>query len=641
MAPHAEAIPDQTGHGLATNGSFMNGYSVMGGSAADAAHVQGPFTNSHATGESAADALSMNGDPRNGSAVNGPATGVVDSHALPLHDTPEVEPANTGYLPAEHVKAVKPNILFIMTDQMAPQVLKMHDPDSVVKTPNIDALAQSGVVFDSAYCPSPLCAPSRFCLVSGQLPSKIRAYDNASLFGSDVPTFAHYLRNEGYSTALAGKMHFIGPDQLHGFEERLTPDIYPGDFGWAVNWDKPGERLEWYHNMSSVLQAGPCVRSNQLDFDEETIFKFSSVLPVIFSQQWLYDYSRDSPEETRPFCLTVSMTHPHDPYAITEDLWDLYEDVDIPMPKVNIPQGEQDTHSKRLMKCIDLWDNPLPEEAIRRARRAYYAACTYVDNQVGKLMDTLRKCKLDKNTIVVFSGDHGDMLGERGLWYKMSWFEMSARVPLIINYPPLFNPHRVKESVSTMDLPLTLYELVGGRLTDIPIAVDGKSLVPALHGNPAHDEVFGEYMGEGTISSVMMIRRGRYKFVTSMVDEPQLFDLQEDPAELKNLAESEDMGFKKLVQKFVMEAANKWNLPTIDEDVRKLQRQRRFVWSALKQGEFTSWDYEPPSKGKKQYIRSNLPLDDMERRARYPPVDAMGRIMITPKPHGIAGAHNE
>jgi choline-sulfatase len=113
------------------------------------------------------------------------------------------------------------------------------------------------VVFDAAYCNSPLCAPSRFTLVSGQLPSKIGAYDNAADFPADVPTYAHYLRRLGYRTALSGKMHFCGPDQLHGYEERLTSDIYPADYGWAVNWDEPDVRPSWYHNMSSVLQAGP------------------------------------------------------------------------------------------------------------------------------------------------------------------------------------------------------------------------------------------------------------------------------------------------------------------------------------------------------------------------------------------------
>jgi len=260
------------------------------------------------------------------------------------------------------------------------------------------------------------------------------------------------------------------------------------------------------------------------------------------------------------------------------------------MPKVTIPQEQHDSHSKRLLKCIDLWDNPVPEEAIRRARRAYYAACTYVDNQIGKLLTTLKNCGLDKNTIVMFSGDHGDMLGERGLWYKMGWFENSARVPLIINYPPLFTPHRVKESVSTLDLLPTLLDLVGGNQNDL-LPMDGRSLYPALCGMAGNDEVFGEYMGEGTITPTVMIRRGQYKYITSLVDAPQLFNLENDPHELYNLAE--DMHHANVAEKFAREVSLKWDLHQIHNDVLKSQRQRRICWEGLRIGKWEAWDYQP------------------------------------------------
>jgi len=165
------------------------------------------------------------------------------------------------------------NILYIMADQLAAPLLKMHNANSQIKTPNLDALAAGSVIFDSAYCPSPLCAPSRMSMVTGQLPTKIGSYDNACSIEPSTPTYAHYLRAAGYETTLAGKMHFIG-EQLHGYESRLTSDIYPGDYGWAVNWEEPDKRLEWYHNASSIEQAGPCVRSNQLDYDEEVMYRY-------------------------------------------------------------------------------------------------------------------------------------------------------------------------------------------------------------------------------------------------------------------------------------------------------------------------------------------------------------------------------
>ncbi|KAF2277120.1 choline-sulfatase [Westerdykella ornata] len=527
----------------------------------------------------------------------------------------------------------QPNLLYIMADQMAAPLLRMNNPNSVIKTPNLDQLARDGVVFSNAYCNSPLCAPSRFTMCTGQLPSKIGGYDNASEFHSEIPTYAHYLRSEGYETVLAGKMHFVGADQLHGFERRLTSDIYPGDFGWGVNWDKPEERQEWYHNMSSVMQAGPCVRSNQLDYDEDVMFK---------SQQYLLDYVRSDPATRRPFALTVSLTHPHDPYTMTQEYWDLYEDVDIPLPEIHIAQDEQDPHSQRLLKTIDLWNNPVPDEATKRARRAYFGACTFVDDQIGKLRKILKNCHLDKDTIIVFSGDHGDMLGERDLWYKMSWFEMSARVPMIIHYPPRFAPKRVTEAVSTMDLLPTFIDLVGGDKSVIS-PIDGQSLYDYLVSDkPGKDEVFGEYMGEGTVTPLVMIRRGKWKFVYSLADPPQLFHLVSDPKELNNLATSNDAEHIEMLKAFTAEVREKWNLQEIHKDVLKRQRNRRIVWDALQRGKHESWDYQPPVQDRDRFIRSHVPLDELERRARYPVVDYLGRPQTAAASHhGAAGAMGE
>src|ERR1700684_4582756 len=220
--------------------------------------------------------------------------------------------------------AKAPNILIVMADQMAPAFLPIYG-HPLVKTPNIDDVAKAGVVFDSAYCASPLCSPSRASFMSGLLPSRTRVYDNAAEFGADLPTFAHCLRLRGYQTILSGKMHFCGPDQLHGFEERLTTDIYPADFGWTPDWDRPEHRPSWYHSMDSVTQAGPCTRTNQTDFDDEVVYQ---------ARQKLFDMARA--KDRRPFCMVASMTHPHDPYVIPHRYWDRYEGVEIDMPRVHM-----------------------------------------------------------------------------------------------------------------------------------------------------------------------------------------------------------------------------------------------------------------------------------------------------------------
>lgn len=502
----------------------------------------------------------------------------------------------------------QPNILFIMADQMAAPLLPLHDPQSVIRMPHLERLAREGVVFDSAYCNSPLCAPSRYALVSGQLPSRIGAWDNAAELAADVPTYAHHLRALGYRTALAGKMHFCGADPLHGYEERLTSDIYPADFGWTVNWDAPDLRPSWYHNMSSVLQAGPCVRSNQLDFDEEVMYR---------AQQYLYDHARNCPGQ--PFCLTVSMTHPHDPYTIPAEFWDLYADVDIALPQQDIPQAQQDPHSQRILRVIDLWDRSLPPEAVRRARRAYFGACSYVDANIGKLRKTLGDCGLGEDTIVVFTADHGDMLGERGLWYKMHWYEGAARVPLVVHAPQRYRPARVTSTVSGVDLLPTFVAWAGGAL-DPSLPLDGRSLLPQLEGGAGHDEAFGQYMAEGTRETLVMIRRGRHKFIHARQDPPLLFDLQADPRERINLAD--DPRHAARVTTFTEEVRQRWDLAAIDAAVLASQRRRRFVAAALARGRRTSWDHQPFVDASSQYMRNHIDLDDLERRARLPPAQA-------------------
>jgi len=188
---------------------------------ANSFEAHGPVGGSHSFG-----GLSAAG---NGQANGGQSN--TNSHGLPIRQRAsndfvtsqsllQQSQAYASQNQATNGSSKAPNILYIMADQMAAPLLKMNDPNSVIKTPHLDELAKTGVNFASAYCNSPLCAPSRFTMCTGQLPSKIGGYDNASILGPEVPTYAHYLRREGYETALAGKMHFIGPDQLHGFEHR-------------------------------------------------------------------------------------------------------------------------------------------------------------------------------------------------------------------------------------------------------------------------------------------------------------------------------------------------------------------------------------------------------------------------------------
>jgi len=488
-----------------------------------------------------------------------------------------------------------------MADQLSAPFLRTYGGE-IARTPNLDRLAADGVVFENAYCNSPLCGPSRYAFMSGRLPSAIGAYDNAVEYPASLPTFGHYLRAAGYRTILAGKMHFVGPDQLHGFEERLTTDIYPADFGWVPDWEDFATRPDWYHNMSSVQQAGTCLRSNQIEFDEEVIFH---------ARRKLFELAREP--DQRPFCLFVSLTHPHDPFAITAEYWNRYQPEEIPLPRH--PEPARDPHSLRLRHVSNMDNEPVTAQNIRDARHAYHAAISFVDDQLGALLGVLDESGLAENTVTVFTADHGEMLGERGLWYKMSFFENACRVPLVVHAPGRFAPERVENAVSTLDLLPTFAGLAGATT---PLPLEGRSLLPHLAGTGGHDEVIGEYLGEGAIAPVVMIRRGRYKFIHCPVDPDQLYDLGMDPDELTNLAA--DPAQSGLVAEFRAEVARRWDLSALRAQVVVSQRQRRFVGDALRQGRFAAWDYQPFTDASGQYMRNHLKLDDLERRMRFPAV---------------------
>ena len=500
-----------------------------------------------------------------------------------------------------------PNILVIMADQLSPQFCGSYG-HPLVKTPHMDELAASGMRFDSAYCNSPLCAPSRFSFMSGQLVSRIAGYDNGSEFKASIPTFAHGLRQIGYRTCLSGKMHFVGPDQLHGFEERLTTDIYPADHAWTPDWDAPDERIDkWYHNMDAVREAGVAMTTFQIEYDEETAF---------FARRRLMEYAINN---TQPFAMVASFIHPHDPYVARPEWWDLYDHDSIDLPTIPV---SDDPHTQRLRSGIKADTDSVSDQQIRNARHAYYANVSYFDSKVGELVKTLKEASLYDNTIIVVTADHGDMLGERGLWYKMNFFEHSARVPLIISGPNI-QAGVCNEPVSLVDLFPTFINQpehsvasnAAGKYT-----LDGQSLWPVLNANtpqPFSGEVFAEYCAECASHPLLMIRRAQYKYIHCDVDPPQLYDIHADPQEQTNLTQSpahNDIAFE-----FAAEVAARWNSDKIRDDVIATQHQRHAVHLAMQQGGLTSWDYQPKRDAAQEFVRNHIEWTELASKARFPP----------------------
>ena len=496
-----------------------------------------------------------------------------------------------------------PNILILMVDQLN-GTLFPDGPAEWLHAPNLKRLAERSRRFRNCYTASPLCAPGRASFMSGLLPSRTRVYDNAAEFASDIPTYAHHLRRAGWQTCLSGKMHFVGPDQLHGFEERLTTDIYPADFGWTPDYRKPGERIEWwYHNMGSVTGSGTAEITNQMEYDDEVAH---------FAKMKLYDLARG--HDPRPWCLTVSFTHPHDPYVARKEFWDLYEDCDHLDPQVGeMPYEAHDPHSRRILDANDRGNFEVTREDVRRSRRAYFANISYLDAKVGEILDVLEAT--GQEAAILFVSDHGDMLGERGLWYKMSFLEGSARVPMMIAAPGIA-PGLDLTPVSNIDVCPTLCDLAGVDMSEIAPWTTGESLVPLGRGGARDTPVAMEYAAEGSYAPLVALRQGRWKYTACTLDPEQLFDLEADPHELKNLAG--DPAHAGTLERFRAEAAARWDLAAFDAQVRESQARRWVVYEALRQGGYYPWDWQPVRVASERYMRNHMDLNVVEERQRAP-----------------------
>ncbi len=381
-------------------------------------------------------------------------------------------------------------------------------------------------------------------------------------------TLAHYLRSAGYHTVLSGKMHFIGPDQMHGFTERITTDIYPANFAWTPDW-KIGERYRPTGiNPVAIVDAGICVRSLQIDYDDE--IENTTV-------QKIYDFARFQTD--KPFLLWTSFTHPHSPYVTSQKYWDLYDHDDIDMPKVPpIPVEELDEMSRWLYYAHAQDRLTIKEEHVRNARHAYYGMTSYIDDKVGRIMEALRAVGLDKNTIVVFTSDHGNMLGERGKWFKQYFYEASVRIPFIVSYPDTYSPARVSEHVSLVDLLPTLMEWATGGSEWLAVSpLDGNSLDGLLSGsdNSWDNTVISEYTGEGVIAPCRMIRRDNYKYIYTHGHPGLLYNTAEEPLELNNLSGNPDHAV--MEGELARDILVDWDLSTINDACIQSQKKRLFI----------------------------------------------------------------
>lgn len=505
----------------------------------------------------------------------------------------------------------RPNIILLMADQLTVFALENYG-NRIVKAPHIAALGENGVTFENAYCNFPICAPSRYSMLTGRLPHAIDAFDNASELCAAQPTLLHYLRKLGYGTSLSGKMHFVGPDQLHGYCERLNTDIYPADFAWVPDWNAGPRNAPTGISMRAVVESGSCLRSLQLDYDEETAF---------LAKQKIFDLARDTTD--RPFFLTVSFSHPHSPYTASKPHWDRYHHDDIDMPRTGpIPLEALDVHSRWLYYSHGRDRIEVTDAHTRNARHAYYGMVSYVDDKVGELMALLKQTNLLDDSIVVFTSDHGEMLGERGMWFKQTFFESAARVPLIVSGPGIRKGHRVGRNVSLVDLMPTLLSLANDGKLDVRTPLDGTDLSD-LAGGATSDKagrVVSEYSDMGVCAPCRMIREGDFKYIYVHGHPPMLFDLANDPLEHTNLSGQPETA--EIEQHLRAALLSDWDPESINQRVLQSQAERELIWTVSKgNSQRDNWSHEVRRGDKLRYVRGGGDREGtvaVKGRARFP-----------------------
>ncbi|MEM9099781.1 MAG: sulfatase-like hydrolase/transferase, partial [Pseudomonadota bacterium] len=317
-----------------------------------------------------------------------------------------------------------------------------------------------------------------------------------------------------------------------------------------------------------------------------------------------------------PFAMVVSFIHPHDPYVARPEWWNLYDHAEIDMPNTDAPM---DPHTKRLMHGIEADVVEVSDDEIRNARHAYYANTSYFDSKVGVIVQALEESGQIENTVVIVTSDHGDMLGERGLWYKMAMFEHSARVPLVMAGPGI-SQRIVPEACSLVDILPTMLEIADTE-PEFGMPIDGRSLVPLAEGRAEEDldAAIVEYCAECASHPIFMIRRGAFKYIHCDIDPPQLYDLKSDPHERVNLAS--DPTHAKLADEFAREVAARWDSAAIRTHVIATQKQRRAIHAAMEAGLLTSWDYNPPRDASQEYVRNHMDWTEAAAKTRFPPLE--------------------
>ncbi|MFH1085537.1 MAG: sulfatase-like hydrolase/transferase, partial [Chloroflexota bacterium] len=407
-----------------------------------------------------------------------------------------------------------PSVLLLMADEHNPRYAAPYGHPSV-QTPCMDRLAAQGVAYESAYCPSPLCMPSRSAFVAGRYVHELGTYSNCNLLmeGYDYPTYGRALAEQGVYTAYVGKTHVYRPGRVLGFSEMILPGDTP----------PPGDANHGRRPLTIRPQAAE--RAGQFGPLADPFGADLKIMDAALA--WLH---QRAPALRQPWLLAVHLHKPHFPQWVTQELWDLYpQGGDLPAYGRECASA-QHPYAQDLRAHFET--EQFTEEQVRGLRRGYLGCVTFVDQQLGRLVTALEQHGLRETTDVIYTADHGEMLGKFGMWWKCSLYDDAVRVPLIAAGPSFSGGMRVRTPVSLLDVQAALFRCLGA------------ARPPEWRGAPLQDVapddaeriVFAEYHGHGTRSGAFMLRQGGWKLIYYAEAPHQLFNLAEDPEELHNLA---------------------------------------------------------------------------------------------------------
>ena len=414
------------------------------------------------------------------------------------------------------------NVLFITSDEHNRDIAGCYG-NTLVKTPSLDALAERGTLFTNAYTNSPICVPARASFATGRYVHQIRCWDNGNPYDGRAPSWGHRLKDTGHQVTSIGKLHYRSEDDDNGFEEEILPLHVVDGIGDARGLLRKGmKRRETASHFAERIGHG---QSSYSDYDRSIADEASN---------WL---AEQAPRHTdKPWALYVSFVTPHYPLIAPDEFFDLYNPDEMPMPRM-YGTDERPRHPViDTQRHIWNYDDYFDEERVRLAITAYYGLCSFMDSCVGRVLAALDDCGLSDSTTVIYSSDHGENLGNKGLWGKSVLYEDSTAVPLIIAGPDVSAGERVSAPVSLVDVYPTIIECAGEVSDPGDEARPGTSLLSIAAGDVPERTVLSEYHASGSITGEFMVRVGRWKCMYYVGYDPQLFDMEADPYETQDLA---------------------------------------------------------------------------------------------------------